>query len=404
MILKKYEINFIKEEYTSGIDNVITFSDLDNDGIDEKIIIHDNDFGDASFDLIKSGEEFVDQFNFEGKFPTKFKYIWFKDLNGNGYQEVVLLTQINDSLFINIKEPLLKNGLNRNKIFVDRISSYKSQYEIHANGIWSFDRYQDSLNNLYFSINAGFAGNPRSIYKYDFNKNKITKSPHLTNTSSISELTNLDDDDELEVIVSNYAAQNTLDTLFTKKSDYSSWLIILDDDLNYMFDQIEYKVKSGPIGKSVISDDGTKHVAVLQKTYGDNSFPSQLLKLSHKGEILLTKQLIKSNYGNLINNDNKIYLTDVLNQKCLQFNSNLELIEEYQLDRFYNLKIANVGASKSKEFITIYNNNEVTIYDLNFNHKTQFNLNFKNDKSDPNYEITKDKKGELIIYFQKGSI
>ena len=118
----KYNIEYVSNDLSGDLNNLIYYEDLNGDNISEKIVSQLEGLNKASFLLYKSNGDLVNQYNFDKPFAGKFKYLWFQDADGNGLNEIYFITQSSDSLFLNSSEPFGKGQMNRKNIFIDKIA------------------------------------------------------------------------------------------------------------------------------------------------------------------------------------------------------------------------------------------------------------------------------------------
>ena len=82
--------------------------------------------------------------------------IWFLYINKNGYKEIYHVTQKSDSIFLNITEPYVKNGINKKNIFIDTIVRYNEKYHLFPGEIKEYYDDSDKNNTVIFALCAGY--------------------------------------------------------------------------------------------------------------------------------------------------------------------------------------------------------------------------------------------------------
>lgn len=236
----KYKVELYKlEEF--GRESKIYFEDLDNDKISEKIICYNNAIGEGGFEIHNANGDLIDQWNLSSNFTVNKYQLYFLDVDKNGFKEIYTITHKKDSVFLNIVEPLSKNGVLNSKIFIETIESYNQKYNLYCTSVIENKTGTKNNHEVLFTLNSGFGGNPRNVYKFNFENNQVSKSEHLTNNSFISEIIDLDGDENYEILLSNNSYGNSIDSSYTKRSDYSSWLNVLNHKLHFLFDPVEFK-------------------------------------------------------------------------------------------------------------------------------------------------------------------
>ena len=134
----KYKVELVHSEFYSRINHRVYFEDLNNDYNSERIICYSNSLGNASFEIHKPKGELIDQWNFPTKHSNTNK-LWFFDVDNNGFKEIYFITQKRDSLFLNIEEPFVKNGIHKKNILIEVIKEYNNKFKIHSNMFGAFD-------------------------------------------------------------------------------------------------------------------------------------------------------------------------------------------------------------------------------------------------------------------------
>ena len=362
-VFEKYEIVRVSNESLNNNKRVV-FEDIDNNGKSEKLIFLGRKEPRASYILEDENGAIVDQFNLESKYPNHTNF-WFQDANKNGVKEFYIITKSQDSIFLNIHEHFVKNGLWEEKIFIDKISSYKEGYTfLISRGLEGFT---DDLktNDIIFGISAGFGLGPRSIYKYDYKTHTIKKSPHLINTIGLKNVIPLQNGD-YKILVRASATSNDLESIDQKRSDYTTWLSLLNSDLSFAFKPIDLKSK-GRLNVTYVKKD-TKVYPIFIFQSLDKKTPSKLLKLNLKGEILKEYNLPNDKANNLIKiNDKSFAVYNRFTGILSFFNSDLVVTTSIELEKnisqLFNYDINNDDV---KEWIAFKKNaKRILIYDKN---------------------------------------
>lgn len=341
----KYKLELVKKEYCSE-ESLIYFEDLNNDQIDEKIVIHPNNLKNASYFIFNKGEVLFDQWNYNEDYLNSRRQVFFTDLNKDGYQEITLFTYSHDSIFLNINQPFGEKAFEERGIYVDRIGNFdpnRKYQESHALSCGDLQQAQNSNGNAYafFTLNAGFSGYPRNVYRYSLAGNEIIKSEHLGNRAIIYGIGDYDKDNELEITLGTNSVGNSkwFDSSYYKRSDESNWLMVLNEDLEFDFSPLEFP--------SVLSVNRTLPIAIKDTFYYFTTYvsrrpdetPSEILKLDTRGNIL-ERESFQFNSGYAFYNEPTRQLLIFNNSKGLVklFNTSLKEIKTLQINRFTNLK------------------------------------------------------------------
>lgn len=399
----KYKVELVNTELISR-DFKIYFEDLDNDQNSEKIISYYNLLGNASFEIHKPNGDFVDQWNFPNKHSTTNKSLWFFDVNDNGYKEIYLITQKKDSLFLNIEEPFVKNGIHKKNIFIDLINEHNGIFNVITSMYGVSDVTSNGNKEIFFCINSGFSGSPRNAYKYNLANNQISKSPHLTNPSTPSQIIDLDDDGEKEIILKSYSAGNSIDPSFTKRSDHSSWFTVLDKDLNFRFEPIEIKSEFSSI-QIIPFKSGSEHdLLCFINSKQTEKYPDKLCVYSNNG-ILLKEKIIPSGNYKLFSGDNvsEFMLFNRVGGEIQKMNYALEEMVSVNVDPNYALYCIDIDKVGEKEWLSISKDQtSILIYRANFKFPVAFQIPKASDEK-LNFGLKQISKTKNEICFQKGN-
>jgi two-component sensor histidine kinase len=106
------------------------------------------------------------------------------------------------------------------------------------------DMNGDGSGDLIFAITGGFSRHPRNVFIFDVLHNSLIKSPESGAYIKELFLFDLDKDGYDEILLETFAAEN-YNYDFFPYSDTSSWMMVLDNNLDFLFPPIEF---TGSIG------------------------------------------------------------------------------------------------------------------------------------------------------------
>lgn len=380
----KYEISLVNQEVILGLKRVY-FNDIDGDNKSEKFVLLNSKKGKASYIMYDSNDALIDQFNLSTEYSW-YRNVWFQDANNNGVNEFYLLTKSKDSIFLNIHEHFTNKKVIKKKIFVDKIGNNKGEFTFSSRRVNGYFSTLNETNEIIFDINVGYGKTPRNVYKYNYTTNKIKKSPHLTNTFFIAEVLDLNNDNKNEILINTVATSNDLDSLFSKRSDYNTWIIALNDDLDYLFKPIEIKSKGRLKGFSLKNNSESSLIYLFQSR--DKKVASKLIKIDLKGNIL--EEVIFSNDdSNFIKkiDEETFVVYNPINGVLNYYNINLELLKSNKLDKSLlflgHYDMDNDGErewlalNRIREEIQIYRNDLKSFAELKKTHKKAKDLGIK---------------------------
>lgn len=363
----KYELEHEKTEYY-GMSDYIYLSDLDGDSISERIIVRKNSQNKASYLIHNANDKVIDQFNFDSFFSNRRLVVGVLDLDKDGYRELYNLTYRKDSIFLNVLEPLQKNGFNK-EIFVDILPKFDGEDLSETNEVrnkqFHLQKQKNKMPRLVFECVTGFLQYPRNIYAYDFELDSILSSEHLVNPVQINQVIDVDNDGNDEILISASSADNTLDPVFTLRSDSSSWLNVLDDDLTFLFPPIEYNHLGSSTMVYYTKLNSQSTILAMVKPRHTNKHQSFFEYFDLKGN-LIEKGVSEVNWNYILTNETQeLELYDWNLGKYGIFNPSngatnnkwfqKRIVPQY-LDADEDGKMELVGINKPNRTLTIYRN------------------------------------------------
>jgi len=365
----KYKVDLIKQETLPRPGSGIFYSDLNNDNINEKITPFYNISNHPGYLIFNDKDEVLGQWNFKGKYPRNSARLYFEDLNENGFNEIYLFSIQNDSLKLDIVEPLLNNGINRRGIFIDTIGNHEGVYDSGVSNI-SVIKNENGNQEIYFSVLAGFEQFPRNIYKYNFNKNQVYKSRHLTNYQTIYEVYKSENSSQKKLFLSAFAAGNKIDRLHTIKTDENCWLTILNENLEFVIEQKEYRKPFYVIIPIPFNKNGEEFILCIANSSDDEKVKDRLDLLNTKGELIRSVNLPPGEYRQLrVNLNNEIVLNCRKSSTIQFYDADLNFIREQKLNHNGNNYPLDLDGDGIDEWInTASSLRSFTIYRNDFSH------------------------------------
>lgn len=250
--------------YDSEQKKSIFFADLNHDGQSQIVYLINSSAYAPAYIYYTSRERGhgIDQFNFRGEW-LKFGKVIIGDYNQNNQDELYTFNRVEDSVFLNITEVMLKNGLDKRDIFIDIVPAFKeNEYDVALAGGELHDIDHDGNKELLFVLLAGYSKSPRAFYVYDIDKDSLYRSPD-SGSGPIKELRfkDVNKDGFPEVL-----------GLFTSPCNYhsevaypdsSSWLMVYSKDAEFLFPPVELPYPYSNIISDFIELDSKMYILSL---------------------------------------------------------------------------------------------------------------------------------------------
>jgi hypothetical protein len=236
------------------------YADLDEDGYSE--IIHAKTAPPLNnFPVMTWNRKQIEQWNLPDNLTTNISEIITGNYDHDSYKEIYVFTTKEDSIFLNVNEMMDPNGLRMERIFITTVVLVQNHIDSDLKSIGFFDQNGDGKDEFYFRISSGFGLVPRLCYYYDLVNHQLKSSPFTGVNFNSPHFTDLDSDGRPE-IVSNMTAPGNYHTP-TPFTDYSAWLMVLNDQLEFKFPPIEFPGYGGGLDIYGMGQSGNKKLAAI---------------------------------------------------------------------------------------------------------------------------------------------
>ena len=259
---------------------MIYYSDLDGDQVNEEINVdHNPDFLKI---MIMQGKGVVEQYNLSSK-AAGSEYLYVEDYNLDGYKEIFILSIRNNSLLLSIIDPLKKQGF----ILKERLI-YSNDSLTYVEGSPSCfflgTLNAEKENTIVFATSAGFNKQPRSIFKYNIEKDELESSPLMGASLYKPVFEDLDGDSIPEILLSTRAVGNY--SSFIPYTDQSTWLMALNKDLQFHFEPKEIPKYPSNLYVSSYGKNDSVYLVALHEYLGSDTIQSGLYLFNSGGKQL----------------------------------------------------------------------------------------------------------------------
>ncbi len=242
-IFDKYK--YEKEVYDTNkfmFEKTYYVADLDSDSIDEFILsfAYENKH---SIQVLTHDKGIVDQWNTHMNLPYGKKRLCIGDYDKDGFKEFYAFSDNNDTIFLFCYEPLdtiHPMWINNHPLL--ELTREFNEPDYMFNHIELRDINMDGHPDLFFVINSGKARFPRNLCYYDIKNDTLIRSEDIGNTfNQGATIEDINGDGKPEIYGNVCASGQVHDSLGYDYSDYSSWIFVYNNDLELVFDPLEFK-------------------------------------------------------------------------------------------------------------------------------------------------------------------
>ena len=388
----------------------INYIDLDGDGLSERII--GTQYANVPVVEIFSNDGiYINNWPLTGRWACKFK-LMYGDYDDNGFVELYVLTEENDSLFLHWLEPFKDNAWKPSKLNISDYKYHNNQCDYTFLPAGLSDLNHDGKKEVIFAISTGYGLSPRSVFAVDVFNGQLLQSPE--SYAALREpvfVVDLDDDGIDEIIIQTGATGNTKADSVIPYSDYSAWLMVFDHNLQFKFPPMEFPGEQKSIWTVPVVMNGSIQLFSLLIDKRSAAQPQRLFVHSGKGEFIreidigkiafidnaLTLLLVRNRSDNLLfitdNKNGIVYKlnSDYLIKKIADFKERIEQITFDDYDNDGNPEI----------FFYKYKSKKICLADINFKIKSEESIDLETPYEDA-FIGKIEKPGPAIILAQFG--
>ncbi|MBM3435859.1 MAG: histidine kinase, partial [Bacteroidetes bacterium] len=213
------------------------YEDLDNNGYSDHITVVNNAVGTVGVSVQMLPQNVVEQWNFRGQLNFETcRVILTGDYDNIGIKEIYSFSVSNDSIYLNYVLDL--NQKNGEQTFITKVRLKNGKCDPLILPAKMEDLDDDGYGEVIFGISTGFSVCPRNVFSFSPLNGTIQISPK--SAAAIMGITQADitGDGKSEFLLVNYTPGNLHDSGYTYH-DSSSWLMILDSKLQFLFPPVE---------------------------------------------------------------------------------------------------------------------------------------------------------------------
>lgn len=315
-----------------------------------------------------------DQWNLPDEINATLSGFFTGNFDHDKFREIYIFTHKGDSLFLNINEFFEPAGTKMEHIFITKIGYLKGEVTstVRPAGFW--DENKDGKDELYFCVHTGFGLEPRRLFSFDISQRILKESKFTGAIFYRPRMADVDGDGKPEFFGYNSASGNYK----TKApyTDWSAWLMVFNDKLDFSFPPVEFKGFPGVLDVNVFRGRNVKGYILSHTGTGADSTiaPSQLALYSPAGKLIKSRKykdlgIERADYMFISGNSNsdKIFILD---KKIHEFNEDLDEVRVAKIPfkSEYMANKADINFDGKDEFL-LYSDNEQKLYVYNSDFK-----------------------------------
>lgn len=309
------------------------------------------------------------------------KYLKFADIDSNNTQELIFVSAKNFNAYLNIYSynAETKELLSKERIKIDTIGRFNDKMDAINNFIAT------TGNNIYLDLQGSYSVQPRNIYKYNlddktFTKNRLNSlvTPEVKHfkyqkenyllASYVRATGNTLSPTEAEMLRTStdedtLAIYEELKHLEYEYGDFSSYILLYDDNLNFAFEPIEFFGWTNFTKGVIVLIDNIPHIVAFtnaQMNEPENEKCKLVTVCNLKGEIIKQIPLLY-NFTDIYTVKNRIIF---YGEKTLFItDENLNPINEIENISFVQ-GFVDINNDKKNDFVA-FSNNVLKIYSEN---------------------------------------
>ena len=329
LYIPKYHIG-ISEESNITNNGEIYYSDLDNDGNSEKINYYRYDkIFQPTIYLYDSEDKYKALWNFNES-PLKNSRIYIGDYNCDSIKEIFVFTEKADSLFLYILNPRddSKNIVNRHLISIIN----KSIESLKVSPIGLISKKELKEKDFFFTVDAGYPATPIKLFSFNISQRILKLSPDIN--AKIKQpiiIKDINNNGDNEVIISNQSVN-------VSGNGSKAQLIILDKNLNYLFNPIGFQGTESQLTSDIFTIKGENYIASLNSGINVDNVFNNLMIYDISGNRIQENNLTeKSNLEIIECSSDSSCIILFSGKKLMTYNSDLKKTKSYFISKKENV-------------------------------------------------------------------
>ena len=400
----------VKNKFLAKVENkklietgkILKYSDLDGDGISEKIVLETNQKGNGSIKIYNPLH--LGQWNSKNKIPERHPYFLTEDTDSNGFKEIYFLGLRNDSIFVNRLD--LKKPGNPEEFFIDRLPAESDAILKLEQAI---DLDNDGYMEILLNIRGGFIHQPRKIYALNIHNRLVLKTPLCGSKVKGEIIQDIDNDGFIEIIDGTFATRN-YEKDEIPYSDQFSWVMVFNNKLDFKFKPIKISNKKTAVKVATFRRNNEQYILACLNIKNNSSSFLKYKIINAGGKMIFSDSIpeekrpyFECNLIPIILKQEKVLLLTP-NGTCCQMNNDFKFQKKWVNRELSGVRfIDNLDITGNKKKETILNVLHSSIYyiaDENFRHFSKIDLPSVT-MLDENISLKHDGTGKTKLVIQK---
>ena len=274
----------VLENVKEDVHEFRTYHDFNGDGLSESIEVKNFEPNKVLIWVKSWNGGFIDQANYYERIAQGG--MMFVDVTGDGFQEMVVFTQKDDSLFLYVHDLISKQPIiTRHFLFCaeEPLTPHHRAVDIMPACMADNAVYQHKV--ILFAARAFFAGKPRTVYAFDLNTGTLI---HQFETHSVLAQIfpyDLTGDGVDEIIVSGVAYGNI--HYPAPYRDDKCWLFVLDQKLRPVFPPLSFAEYPSEFCCLPVEAYAEKYILAVPQYVGEKNLYDYLYLIDAQGRIHL---------------------------------------------------------------------------------------------------------------------
>lgn len=304
----KYKIE-IGDKQQVSTKKLNTYADLDNNGKSNKIEFVNLHNKERTSIRVFQDDRIINQWNFDGYTRKRSLKYFIGDSDNDSFKEIYFFTFRNDSILLNMIDPLSEEPKVLRDRFIFNFKAKDSAWSgcgIKKGGFADFN--EDGVKELYFSTSAGYDKQPRRVFIYDIRNDSVKVSTRAG--ISLRNVTHFYSEEKTKPLItaSSRAFGNHSEEF--PYTDQKGWLMVFDYNLDFLFNPLSFNEYPMRLLVQPFKYNDETYLFAHRNYWGSKSIPCALYVFDMEGNLIHERKLNRKNHSKntgILIIDNELY-------------------------------------------------------------------------------------------------